>query len=48
MVNVLYENEQSSINRNIEWMSPNSTEPGRTANDFNLPANYFKNRINKE
>jgi len=45
MVGVINENKQSPVNRHMEWMSPNLTETGLTADDFNLPANSTPTKV---
>lgn len=45
MVGVINENKQSSVNRHMEWLSPNLTETGLTADDFNLPANSTPTKV---
>ncbi len=45
MVGVVYDNKQSSINRHLDEMNPNSTEPGLTSADLNLPANSTTTKV---
>ena len=45
LVEVGYENKQSSIKKHIERMTPNLTEPGLTAEDFNLPTNSTPTKV---
>ncbi|MCE5213593.1 MAG: hypothetical protein LLF83_02605 [Methanobacterium sp.] len=45
MVGVIYDNKQISINRHSEWMNPNSTEPGLTLSDLNLPTNSTPTKV---
>ncbi len=41
----VYENKNTAINRHIERMSPNLTEPGLTAEDLVLPANSTPTKV---
>ncbi|WP_048190457.1 hypothetical protein [Methanobacterium sp. SMA-27] len=41
----LYENKQSSIIKHMERMSPNLTESGLIAEDFNLPSNSTPTKV---
>jgi hypothetical protein len=45
MGGVVYENKQSTLNKHIERMSPNLTEPGLTADDLILPANSTPTKV---
>jgi hypothetical protein len=39
MVGTIYENRQSADTRHVQWISPNLTESGLSADDFNLSSN---------
>jgi hypothetical protein len=45
MGGVVYENKQTTLNKHIERMSPNLTEPGLTADDLVLPANSTPTKV---
>jgi len=45
LVEVGYENKQSSIKKHIERITYNQTESGLTAEDFNLPANSTPTKV---
>jgi len=45
MVGTVYENKQSAVTRHVQWISPNLTEPGLSADDFNLSSNITPTKV---
>lgn len=45
MVGTVYENKQSADTRHVQWISPNLTEAGLSAEDFNLSSNITPTKV---
>jgi hypothetical protein len=45
MVGLVYDDKQTSITKHLDRMNPNSTEPGLTLSDLNLPANSTPTKV---